>query len=597
MAYIGNTARLCQAIVDGNIQDVDAWLQQEGADPNTRDYTGRTPLHLAVISSTPEIVRRLIDAGARLIARLADGRTALHLAAERGNVEIVKILMDKSIANEAEEEEKRDQRRRAKTAARASVAAPDPEDSSDEEEEDTSGEESDAELVDAEDSDQDGQSMATGSFVKVGKKDKSSSVEQGDADDDQDEPDFYDVNVLAWDTPCSALQLAIMAGNDEVAELLCQEYVADVLLPVKVSSASRWDSSTWVLLAPALALALPLEKAESMVRTLFRLNASSAQADTNGVTVFHRFVEANAEQLIQVLWDVDERGTATSINHVGFPGNTDSYWYDAAGSTQTPLGLAAHNGNRGLTLQMIEKGAQFHIDFETWLKSAKNSIIQRHLKTFEENQKLFQKMTEQPLILALQSPDPRVALDLLERGADVNTLTKSTHSKLQQNWYSYHVGQSALDIVEELLRKLRAYKGESSTSKPKLPAGGDEFLSGYKPGTFQHCMVSHDVKQTKRVFCSTTREYEDETARIASTKGTSEKAAAIRAATETLEEIEKVLLSKDAKRFLELYPDQKNHSSSSGSREEKTPDHYSYEFTLYGVADVTEARRAAYIDL
>ena len=81
MAYVGNNARLCQAIVDGDAEHVQDWLNQEGADPNERDYTGRTPLQLAVMSSTPEIVQILIDANARIVARMVDGRTALHLAA------------------------------------------------------------------------------------------------------------------------------------------------------------------------------------------------------------------------------------------------------------------------------------------------------------------------------------------------------------------------------------------------------------------------------------------------------------------------------------------------------------------------------------
>jgi ankyrin repeat protein len=214
MAYVGNTARLCQAIVDGDLDHVKDWLAQEGADPDTRDYTGRTPLHLAAMSSTPEIVRALVDAGARLVARLADGRTALHLAAARGDVEIVKILLDKSAANEAEYEDKEDQRRREKNAAKT--------DGGETESKEADGsEESDGELVDDAESDDEAQSMATGSFVKVGKKEVKPHDESA-LDDDEEEPDFYDINVVAWDMPCSALHFAIAEGHVKVVKTLVQ---------------------------------------------------------------------------------------------------------------------------------------------------------------------------------------------------------------------------------------------------------------------------------------------------------------------------------------------------------------------------------------
>jgi ankyrin repeat protein len=164
MAYVGDTARLCQAIADGDLEHVEDWCSQEGVDVNRRDYTGRTPLHLAVMASTPEVVQCLIEHGARLIARLVDGRTALHIAAARGNKEMVKALMDKSLANEEDEEEKVDARRAARKAGEKAVAKSSEDETSDGD--DNSSEASEVTLESEEESD----SMTMGSFVKVDKE-------------------------------------------------------------------------------------------------------------------------------------------------------------------------------------------------------------------------------------------------------------------------------------------------------------------------------------------------------------------------------------------------------------------------------------------
>jgi ankyrin repeat protein len=166
MAYVGDTARLCQAIVDGELEHVEDWCSQEGVDVNRRDYTGRTPLHLAVMASKPEIVQCLIDAGARLIARLVDGRTALHIAAARGNAEMVKALMDKSLANEEEEEEMEDARRAARKAEL------DSKDKTDREIEIEDDAELEASEITLDNEQEEEDAMTMGSFVKIDKEDQ-----------------------------------------------------------------------------------------------------------------------------------------------------------------------------------------------------------------------------------------------------------------------------------------------------------------------------------------------------------------------------------------------------------------------------------------
>lgn len=51
-----------------------------------------TPLHMAVITNQPHIVRQLVVMGAHLEVRDAEGNTPLHIASREGFVEVVKAL-------------------------------------------------------------------------------------------------------------------------------------------------------------------------------------------------------------------------------------------------------------------------------------------------------------------------------------------------------------------------------------------------------------------------------------------------------------------------------------------------------------------------
>lgn len=122
MAYIGNTQELCQKICDGDLDFVKSWCEINRESIDRRDYTGRTPLHLAAQCSTPEILKCLVDHGARIVARLVDGMTALHIVAARGSVEMVSILLERSEENEATEDEKEEQKRTTKREVRISTS-------------------------------------------------------------------------------------------------------------------------------------------------------------------------------------------------------------------------------------------------------------------------------------------------------------------------------------------------------------------------------------------------------------------------------------------------------------------------------------------
>ncbi|CAM1506895.1 Fc.00g065360.m01.CDS01 [Cosmosporella sp. VM-42] len=591
MAYVGNTARLCQSIVDGDVDDVLNWLSQEDSDPNKRDYTGRSPLHLAVMTSTPEVVRCLVDHGARLTARLADGKTALHLAASRGNAEMIKILMEKSIENEEAEEERKDRRRQASKGANTAKTTDKKADKADTDESEESGEDSDIEMVDTESTD--AASMTTGSFVKVKKGDKEDEDDLV-PEESEDDPDYYQIDVLAWDIPCSPLHLAIAEGREDAVKLLC-DYGADSILPVKFLNRSD-SSTTGALLTLTLALALPRDQAKSMAQLLLKLGATSAQGDSDGCTAFHRYVDDGSMDLIDSLWDNDKTGVKTAINHMVFAG---SYWDP---ETIAPIHSAVEHGDPILVLRLLNAGAKSQIDFETWLKAAKVSPSQSDkLGNLEQNQRKYKESLEQPLIAAIRCGNPEVALKLLDNGADPNALTARTERLIFNEYQrSWNRGESALDLVQGLIMNLDNYTGEKSNAAiPFQHPGKDEYLAKFTPGTYSHWVVAEDVAGKNKLYDDQKKKYDDELKRVEELKGAVEKREAINEALAGLEILQGELVARGGKTFEELRPDIRSETRNSRTRqtEERVSKPYDFQISFNNDSDMTEKRRDGYIDL
>lgn len=294
MAYVGNTARLCQAIVDEDLEHVRDWCGQASTETVNRcDHTGRTPLHLATMVSTPEVVQCLIDHGARLVARLVDGFTALHIAARRGNASIVKVLLDKSEANAAEVARRVELKKRSRQGithersdhkGKASLV-------------DDHNDGGEADDLDADDGSEDSQILTEGSFVKIRSE---NSGQRGiiSEPEDLDKPDVYNVDVLAWDLPVSALHLAILGGHVDVIETLCSSYGADVSLPIKIMNPHNRGPRA-VIMTLTLAQLMGAKQPEAVTKSLLQLGASSAQADMKQISALQYSVYRNNLEVLK----------------------------------------------------------------------------------------------------------------------------------------------------------------------------------------------------------------------------------------------------------------------------------------------------------
>ncbi|RFU35722.1 hypothetical protein B7463_g570, partial [Scytalidium lignicola] len=542
MAYVGDTARLCQAIVDGDLEHVEDWCSQEGVDVNRRDYTGRTPLQLAVMASTPEIVQCLIDHGARMIARLVDGKTALHIAAMRGNVQIVKALMDKSLANEEEEEKKIEAKRAAKKAVEESQS-----DSKEvcESSKDVDGSDSASEIS-AETGDV-SDSMTMGSFVKIEKEKK--EPEDGIIEDSDEDPDVFNIDVIAWDYGLSPLHLAILNGHLDVVEVLVSEYGADVLLPVKLVHPGT-STPRGAILTLVLALSLPTEKAKEMAKLLLKLGATSSQADTNHVTALHYAVAENNGDVLDVLLSDDRPAALSVLSSIASSGG--GFW----GHVSSPLTTAVGKRNEDMVKKLLDYGARPVISFDDWINThiAKNTWAARY--TLEQNQAQYHREVTQPIIVAANKGMPKAVEQLIEKGADIQSLGSAAYDVIENPRNSgQKIGEALLDIVQRKLKPLREYKGERGPIKPALLHDLEHYTKGMHEGTYQYWSFAQNyvvaLQTNKRAHDNYERALKDHTSK----SGTKEKMEAIEKLKGVFENLEKVLLAAGAKTFAELHPE------------------------------------------
>jgi serine/threonine-protein phosphatase 6 regulatory ankyrin repeat subunit B len=78
---------------EGHVEVVQELLEH-GANVNTADIYGRTPLHVAVWKGRAEVVRELLEHGANVNNADKDGRTPLHMAGRKRRVEVVRELLE-----------------------------------------------------------------------------------------------------------------------------------------------------------------------------------------------------------------------------------------------------------------------------------------------------------------------------------------------------------------------------------------------------------------------------------------------------------------------------------------------------------------------
>lgn len=563
MAYLGNNQELCEFITTGDIDGVRRWCSNEENDVNHRDHTGRMPLHLAVMCGQLDILNVLIEHGARITSRIQDGFTSLHMAASIGRVDIVKALAEKSEENEEIEAQKEKARKeeRAREQLESDTTI---KDAAASKAENNTGEDADStvEIISSSDVDTDTDSdgaMTEGSFYKVNKE------EENMPEDNSFGPDFFDINVLAWDVPVSPLHVAILGGHCEVIETLVSSFGADALLPIKLKVGTS-DTVNQAILNLVLASRLPDGQASEIIKKLIGMGAKPSQGDIKEVSAAHGAVLLQNVNALKTMAEHDLPSTKAGLGHILNAGYAHSPRY------RTALVSAIFDQNEHVVKALLDLGVKPAFDFEDFresrLRESKEERINWNHKELTET---FKTQMKQPIIHAARSPIPGILLALVDAGADVNSMNLSAN-KLLIGESIYSPPRTVLDHINENISKLQdKLKSKTESKERKIPKllSDEAYLKGLVPGSYRHTIVYRNIEIAKLAAAAiekeahgndSKREIGDRNERLQQERRVKE-----------LEELKHELVKRGAKCFYELHPEIKE-TKPKGSKYNKTDD-------------------------
>lgn len=301
--YIGETEHFFAAIAAHDEEAVSR-LIEKGVDINRRDHVGRTALHVAILSKASNIACILIDAGARMSARLVDGRSALHLAAQLDQPSVVRKLLERSVVNQ-------EQAKAAKPEDTEDIETGDPKATERlSSEDDWTSEEDD--VIDMNSGDEDEGADDEGDNDDDDDKEQPNNNKAATAAEipqdpenfleENDEPDILDINLPDWDLGFTPLAHAVMTGSLTVVEALLVGQADPKLL--STTRGTAFHPLTLTILRE------DEDEASKILERLILAGASTSTADDQMRTIFHRALVQDKLKLVSTILRCDPNAKA-----------------------------------------------------------------------------------------------------------------------------------------------------------------------------------------------------------------------------------------------------------------------------------------------
>ncbi|KAK7469254.1 hypothetical protein VKT23_003740 [Stygiomarasmius scandens] len=567
--YIGTTSKFFAEIVAGNRNAIKAMIQadlehraaQEASNPksdtetkpknkdvpadivNKRDHVGRMPLHVAVLAKQSDVACDLIDAGARISSRLADGRTALHCAAQMGLKEVIVKLLEKSKANE-KELNKDDDDDDKDVMMKDAKERPSSEDDwtsddngvvsldEDEEMEDADNEDEDDEMNE-EDGDDDGSSSKK---KKAASEPPETPAPESGAlpEDEEDEPDILDIDAPEWDFAFTPLAFAILFSSLPVVDTLITAG-ADCNLVTSSSNSSN-------AVAP---LTLTKYRADGdgnedsavkIAQRLVQAGAISSAANQSVQTILHALIVSGKRRLVETLLKADPKAAAV----INLP-------YIQYNSYVFPVASALLNADYSMVAILLAYGAKLVFDAEDVAQAIDivKSNYRQHV--YQDGDALAAAVTPAEVTIASHTELVQLVVSL---GAVVNRATKSSLGR----YVSPDTRRSILDWVQfgiaVLNKQIQDQKEKEEKEKTDTQQNSAN-LSGWKAfvARIRDDNVVNEKEREARLAEQRKRDEQEQRKRMCLKSFFSD--------------VERLLVSKGAKTYNEIYADSENKSTAS----------------------------------
>jgi len=342
-------------------------------------------------------------------------------------------------------------------------------------------------------------STTEGSFVKV--RDEKPADEDALDNTGESEPDVYDVDVLAWDAPVSALHIAIIGGHIDVIKVLVSNFGAEVLLPIKIVD-SYSQNPKHAIMTLVLAAQISGSASSDVAKELLSLGASSAQADLKQVSAFHYLVAKRRVELLKACLELDRAAASTVLGHLILE---DAHWRP---KVESPLTTAIRSGDEALVGAVLDFGAKPFTDLDDFAAAYSHALgnAPSYWRKDDDTDisKIWKEEVAQPVLLAVEHEMPAVIMDMVEAGADIDTIDREAHqsiSRLSEGEKFNLQGGSLLDAVTMKISSIEsAINFHFQLPEPRELMDDQTYLEATTPGSYERWFLSKTVEMANNVL-------------------------------------------------------------------------------------------------